>query len=98
MLRKVPLAAFTLVALAVPTMAEAPAQLIGHMCGERATLVGHLKQQFGEEQEDAKLQSDKELLELFASEKGTWSILLSSPNGTSCIVAAGKGLVTQAKS
>lgn len=99
MLPKFLITAFTLAALAAPTRADTPPTTIaGGMCGERAALVGLLKQQFGEEQEDAKLQSERELVELFASEKGTWSILLSSPNGTSCVVAAGKGLVTQAKS
>ncbi len=72
--------------------------LQGGMCGPRSVVVGLLKQQFGEEQEDVALHSEQSAVELFASEKGTWSIVLSSPYGTSCVVAAGKGLVSQAKS
>lgn len=68
------------------------------VCGPRAALVILLKQQFGELQEDAALQSDQTLIELFASERGTWSIVLSAPNGTSCIVSAGNGLLAQARS
>lgn len=98
MLRKILLSALTLSMLTAPAFAQSPTPVAGGMCGERGALVGLLKQQFGEEQEDAKLQSEQALVELFASEKGTWSILLSSPNGMSCVVAAGKGLVTQAKS
>ena len=97
-LRKIWLIAVMLAAFAAPAHAEIQTSLAGSMCGERGALVGLLKQQFGEEQEDAALQSEQTLVELFASEKGTWSILVSSPNGNSCVVAAGKGLVTQAKS
>jgi hypothetical protein len=86
------------IALATSASAQSPTPAGGVMCGERAVVVGLLKQQYGEEQEDASLQSDQALVELFASERGTWSILLSSPNGTSCIVAAGNGLVMQARS
>ena len=98
MLRKFCLIVVILAAFAVPAHADNPTPVAGSMCGERGALGGLLKQQFGEEQEDAALQSEQTLVELFASEKGTWSILLSSPNGTSCVVAAGKGLLTQAKS
>ncbi len=75
----------------LPTPAAAP------MCGDRGAVVDLLKQQFGEEQEEIRLHSDQALMELFASEKGTWSILVTSPAGTSCIVAAGKGLSSLAR-
>ena len=34
--------------------------------------------------------SGKQMLELFVSDKGSWTLLVSHPNGTSCIVASGE--------
>ena len=34
--------------------------------------------------------SGKQMLELFVSDKGSWTLLVSHPNGQSCIVASGK--------
>jgi hypothetical protein len=97
MFRKAILAIGSLIALASSASAQSPVPASA-MCGERSAIIEQLKHQFGEEQEDVSLQSDQALVELFASERGTWSILLSAPSGVSCVVAAGKGLVTQAKS
>jgi hypothetical protein len=98
MLKSALFAISALVALTSTASAQQSTPVAGPMCGERGALVGLLRSQYGEEQEDVSLQNDQALVELFASEKGTWSILLSSPNGTSCVVAAGKGLHHQARS
>ena len=98
MFQKTLISLSALIVLSSTAMAQAPTPVAGPMCGERGALVTLLKKQFGEEQEDISLQSDQTLVELFASERGSWSILLSAPNGTSCIVAAGKDLVMQARS
>lgn len=91
------LAIAALIATSSFVAAQSASPVAAPMCGERGNVVDLLKQQFGEEQEDVRLQNDQALMELFASEKGTWSILMTSPSGTSCIVAAGKGLSTMAK-
>lgn len=96
MSKSILIALATLIGAATSAAAQTPTPAAGPMCAERGTVVSFLKQQYGETQEDSRLQSDQALIELFASEKGTWSILLSRPNGTSCVVAAGKDLAQQA--
>jgi len=97
MIRSVLIASAALFALVSTAAANSPTPASGPMCGDRGAVVALLKQQYSEVQEETNLQSDQALMELFASERGTWSILMTSPAGTTCIVATGKGLHTLAR-
>src|SRR5690606_41629380 len=46
---------------------------------------------FNERQKAVGLLGEQAVMEVFASEQGTWTILTTDTNGTSCIVAAGDG-------
>ena len=59
-------------------------------CGPRAQLVQAMKQVFDERPRATGLMSSNELFELFVSPEGTWTILVTSPRGISCIAAAGE--------
>ena len=58
-------------------------------CANRIVIVEHLKRNYQETPVAMGLTSDGKLLEVFASTTGSWSILVTSPNGISCGVAYG---------
>lgn len=73
-------------ALAPPALAQGAPQA----CGPREAITVQLEQKYGEHQQGAGVMNSNRVFELWHSEKtGTWTILLTRPNGTSCIVAAG---------
>ena len=76
-------AGIVLAALCTPTRAQAP-------CERRAKIVNVLLQQFEETQVGSGITPNGQLLELFASPKGTWTLLLSHPSGRSCMIATGE--------
>jgi len=60
-------------------------------CGKRATIVGKLAKTWGERQTGFGLEkSEMGVLELFTSSQGSWTVLVSTPNGTSCVLGTGK--------
>lgn len=70
-------------ALASPARAQAP-------CEERDKIVSALAQQFAEQAVGAGITPGGQVLELFASANGSWTLLLSAPGGRSCMIAAGE--------
>lgn len=59
------------------------------MCGERAKIIDQLKSKYQESRQAVGLISDNGAAELYVSEKGTWTMLVTLPTGKSCIIAAG---------
>lgn len=79
----------TAAALMVPTLAVAAAA--APYCAARNDVLAKLANDFREQPASAALTSDGQLLEVLRSDtKLTWSILITSPNGVSCLVAAGE--------
>lgn len=59
-------------------------------CGKRDALVTMLKQRFSEVPVSMGVgQKNTTAFEVFASEKGTWTIMMTMTNGMTCIMAAG---------
>jgi len=81
--------AVLLAALAAPALAQ-----VRVPCAERAKVVGTLHKDFNETQRGSGLTPAGQLLELFASDKGTWTLLLSLPTGKSCMIATGGAWTT----
>ncbi|WGF87011.1 hypothetical protein [Marinivivus vitaminiproducens] len=53
--------------------------------------IAHLSRQYAETPIGLGLKTDGDLLQIFASRKtGTWTVLSIRPDGTSCVVAAGR--------
>jgi hypothetical protein len=81
----------TLIAVAAgftfTTHAVAQAQFA--MCGERAAIVAQLKTKYQESRQAVGLISNNGAAELYVSEKGTWTMLVTLASGKSCIIAAG---------
>ena len=77
----------TLVAGVIALPAPASAQ---SACAPRVDIVEKLKEKYGEDQRGLGLGGKKSVIELWSSDKtGTWTIVMTRPNGVTCIVAAG---------
>ena len=69
-------------AAAGPASAQIP-------CGLRAAIAAQLKQVYAEEVVGMGLSDAGSLVELFVSPAGTWTVLLTSPQGISCMIGTG---------
>jgi hypothetical protein len=59
-------------------------------CGERREIVTSLEQRFEETPVGIGLMQPGRVLELLVSESGSWTLLVTMPNGRSCIISAGE--------
>ncbi|MFN4143438.1 hypothetical protein [Aestuariivirga sp.] len=59
-------------------------------CGERDEIVKSLSSQYSEKPRAMGLANQSAIIEVFTSKAGTWTILLTRPDGASCIVGAGE--------
>ena len=75
----------TVVAISAPAAVQAQP-----LCDARDKFLQVLGQQHGEMPVAMGLASNGGVLEVFASGGGSWTILVTMPNGTSCVVAAGE--------
>lgn len=60
-------------------------------CGPRKDIVKMIYGKYHEAIRGAGTINDKAVAEFFISEAGTWTLLVTVPDGTTCIVAAGDG-------
>ncbi|MEO9823634.1 MAG: hypothetical protein ABJF50_04335 [Paracoccaceae bacterium] len=58
-------------------------------CGARDDVISKLSDQYSESHIASGLQSAEGLLEIWAVEGGSWTILLTQPDGKTCVVANG---------
>lgn len=75
----------------VATPAESQMARPQSMCGKRIDMVRQLAEKYGESRRSLGLAGGNGIFELFASgSTGSWTILLTSPQGTACLMAAGE--------
>jgi hypothetical protein len=61
-------------------------------CGDRESIFTQLEEKHGEVPIAAGVGGNGTLVQLFTTaDGGTWSIIMTSPNGKSCLVASGEG-------
>jgi hypothetical protein len=70
-------------ALAAETTTDAP-------CGPRDAVVEQLGQTFDEAPAGRGVMLEGAMLELFVSPKGSWTVLITNPDKTSCLATAGE--------
>lgn len=59
-------------------------------CAERKSVVARLADRYGETLQSIGLQSNSAVIEVYASpDTGTWTILMTRPDGISCLIASG---------
>jgi len=88
MIRKI---ATGLISVACTLALEAlPARAQGPPCAPRASIVDTLGNRYQENLRAIGLTSRLTVLEIYVSDRGTWTALVSNPQGMSCVVAAGE--------
>jgi hypothetical protein len=77
------------------TVAMAPPAEAQVSCGQRDKIVSKLELTYGESRTGAGLNGSTSIVEIWASAKtGTWTILMSRPDGISCVMASGESWET----
>jgi hypothetical protein len=66
-------------------------------CSARAAVIAELRDQFKEEPTGLGMTGNGQVVELLTSEAGSWTLLLTFPNGQSCLIASGHGWESRAK-
>jgi Rad3-related DNA helicase len=78
-------------ATAVLCLTATPAMAQNPNCADREQVVARLAEQYGETLQSAGMNNDNAVLEIYASEDtGTWTILVTRPDGVACLIAAGE--------
>jgi hypothetical protein len=78
--------------LVAPASAQAPPQtMLTPACHSHADLAEMLNQKYAEQPSAVGLQANGHLVEVFVANDGTsWTIVVTRPDGWSCIVAVGE--------
>ena len=72
-----------LIALMQPGHAQTPS------CGDRAEILEQLASRYHETRRGIGLAANNGVLEIFAAESGSWTILVTMPGGQTCLIASG---------
>ena len=79
----------------VPASAEVPSGVARMLCHDYKEIVRQLGTRYEEVPVSTGLQTNGNLIQVFASPRtGTWTILSVAPDGTGCVLAAGRGWET----
>ena len=82
------LSAFVVAAGALFATVDAASAMV---CGQHEAIVKALDANFKEHQTTVGLTQSGALLEIYASTDGTWTMIVTTPKGAACILAAGDG-------
>lgn len=84
-------AATALVALALGGVGAARADMdTPRICGDRDAVLRTLDGKYAEKPASVGLANNGTVVEVLTSEDGTWTIVMTAPNGRSCLLAAGE--------
>jgi hypothetical protein len=72
-----------ILAVAVPADAAAP-------CGARADIIKMLSDKYSERPRAMAIAGQTNLIEIFTSKAGSWTMLVTQPKGATCIIGAGQ--------
>lgn len=79
-----------LIVAALLFMAVAPVQAQSMQCGDRASLLKVLNEKYHESPRALGLSATgKAMFEIYTSKTGTWTIIMTTTSGVTCIMAAG---------
>lgn len=96
-MKKINLFAFSL-ALAGALIAGQSVKAQAANCAKRAEIVNRLGTTYGETRQSVGLGQNNAVVEVFASDTtGTWTIIVTMPNGMACLVASGESWETTAE-
>jgi hypothetical protein len=81
------------VALGVLAAGTAPQPVAAQtgVCADRAKIVDRLQSKYGESRQGVGVAQGQRVMEIWASEaSGSWTIVMTLPDGSSCLIAAGE--------
>ena len=78
-----------IVGVLVASLSAAPAGA-QYLCESRSDLIGRLDKIYREAPIALGLMPNGQVLEVLTSANGTWTVIISKPNGLSCAMAAGE--------
>ncbi|MFT6774577.1 MAG: hypothetical protein ACJA1L_002290, partial [Paracoccaceae bacterium] len=80
-----------MLAVALGAAAPTPAAAEGDQCGARDRIVERLRSKYGESQRGAGILQGQRVVEVWASDdSGSWTIVVTLPDGSTCLLAAGE--------
>ena len=68
----------------------AQAQQTGPLCDARTTVLSELNGNYAEKPSAMGLAKNGTVVEVLRSEGGSWTIIMTAPNGVSCLLATGE--------
>ena len=68
----------------------APAASAQPVCGAHRTVSDNLKKSYAEAPVSMGVTMGGGVIEVYASAEGTWTLVITQPNGMSCLIAAGQ--------
>jgi hypothetical protein len=71
------------------TICYAPEALAGQPCGAHDEIVKELRVKYQETRRVMGVLDARNVMEIFMSPRGTWTVLVTNTRGASCITAAG---------
>ena len=83
------LACLVVIGMLLPSVAHAQQQQ--QPCGDRTKIIAYLASKYKEVPRAMAITGGNTFMEIFLSPTGTWTTLITTPNGQTCIVASGEG-------
>jgi lipase chaperone LimK len=68
-----------------------PASAMQAVCGAHRDVLEQLKRAYSETPASMGLASNGTIIEVLVSSSGTWTIVMTQPNGIACLMAVGEG-------
>jgi hypothetical protein len=90
MLHKMLTAAGLVIAFGVASTFSSSPVSAQQICAERVGLLKQLNKSHQEAPQALGVTGSGQIVELLTSDRGTWTIIITAPNGVSCLVAAGE--------
>lgn len=81
------LSSMAMVSVAAPAWAQA-------LCGDRDEIVSRLESGYEESASALGIVGSGGVVELYTSDEGSWTLLMTQPNGVTCLLAAGESWET----
>lgn len=82
---------FFILAAGFACLAASGAQAQSRNCSDRERVVARLAEGYGESRQAIGLGANNQVVETFANlESGSWTVVVTRPNGVACLVASGK--------
>lgn len=79
---------------ALATLGTAPAWA-QTVCGDRDKMIGYLDRDYQETQAGLGIASNGAVVELYTAKTGTWTMLMSTPGGKTCVIGSGESWENQ---